>query len=157
MSQKKGNFFEQHIDKIVLGVVGIICLWLSLVYVLPGAYSIEIDGNQLGPGEIDHYIKRRVVAIEQKLEEQRLAQERLAEETQAARDELKQRRQEAEAYRGQVSEHFGDTSRLLRDFTLQYRAVYEQCEDTTTEDLRHQGEVTDGNEEECTILIKIPF
>jgi len=69
MSQKKGNFFEQHIDKIVLGVVGIICLWLSLVYVLPGAYSIEIGGNQLGPGEIDHYIKRRVVAIEQKLEE----------------------------------------------------------------------------------------
>ena len=69
MSQKKGNFFEQHVDKIVLGVVGIICLWLSLVYVLPGAYSIEIGGNQLGPGEVDHYIKRQVVAIEQKLEE----------------------------------------------------------------------------------------
>jgi len=63
--------------------------------------------------------------LEQKLEEQRLVQERLAAETQAAQDELKRRRQEAEAYRGHVSEHFGDTSRLLRDLTLQYRAVYE--------------------------------
>ena len=63
--------------------------------------------------------------LEQKLEEQRLAQERLAAEAQAARDELKRRRQEAEAYRGQVSEHFGDTSKLLRELTLQYRAVYE--------------------------------
>jgi uncharacterized membrane-anchored protein YhcB (DUF1043 family) len=63
--------------------------------------------------------------LEQKLEEQRLVQERLAEGAQAAQDELKRRRQEAEAYRGQVSEHFGDTSRLLRELTLQYRAVYE--------------------------------
>ena len=64
MSQKKGDFFERHVDKIVLGVVGIICLWLLLIYVLPGAYSIEIDGNQLGPGEIDHYIERQVVALD---------------------------------------------------------------------------------------------
>jgi uncharacterized membrane-anchored protein YhcB (DUF1043 family) len=63
--------------------------------------------------------------LEQKLEEQRLVQERLAAEAQGAQDELKRKRQEAEGYRGQVSEHFGDTSRLLRDLTLQYRAVYE--------------------------------
>ena len=63
--------------------------------------------------------------LEQKLEEQRLAQERLVAEAQAARDELKRRLQEAEAYRGQVSEHFGDTSKLLRELTLQYRTVYE--------------------------------
>jgi hypothetical protein len=69
MSQKKGNFFEQHVDKMVLGVVGIICVWLSLVYVLPGAYSIEIGGNQLGPGEIDHYIRRQSATLEEKLEE----------------------------------------------------------------------------------------
>lgn len=63
--------------------------------------------------------------LEQKLEEQRLAQERLGAEVQATRDELKRRRQEAEAYRDQVAEHFGGTSRLLRDLTLQYRAVYQ--------------------------------
>jgi len=40
---------------------------------------------------------------------------------------------------------------------IKYLAVYEQCEDTTTEDFGHRGEVTDGNEEECTILIKTPF
>jgi uncharacterized membrane-anchored protein YhcB (DUF1043 family) len=28
-------------------------------------------------------------------------------------------------YRGQVSEHFAETSQLLRDLTLQYRTVYE--------------------------------
>ncbi len=63
--------------------------------------------------------------LEQKLEEQRLAQERLAADAQAARDELKQSRQDAEAYRDRVAEHFGGTSRLLRDLTLQYSAVYE--------------------------------
>jgi uncharacterized membrane-anchored protein YhcB (DUF1043 family) len=32
-------------------------------------------------------------------------------------------------YRTQVSEHFDETSRLLRDLTLQYRSVYEHLSD----------------------------
>lgn len=43
---------------------------------------------------------------------------------QAERD-LEATREELEQYRQQVAEHFDGTSRLLRDLTLQYRAVYE--------------------------------
>jgi uncharacterized protein len=38
-------------------------------------------------------------------------------------------REELERYRGQVAEHFTQTSRLLRDLTLQYRSVYEHLAD----------------------------
>lgn len=63
--------------------------------------------------------------LEEELEAQRLSQERLAAEAQAARDGLKRQRQELELYRNQVSEHFADTSELLRDLTLRYRTVYQ--------------------------------
>jgi uncharacterized membrane-anchored protein YhcB (DUF1043 family) len=76
-------------------------------------------------GQRSNRVRAYARGLEQKLEEQRIAQDRLAAEAQAARDELKRSCQEGEAYRQQVSEHFGDTSRLLRDLTLQYRSVYE--------------------------------
>jgi uncharacterized membrane-anchored protein YhcB (DUF1043 family) len=76
-------------------------------------------------GQRSNRVRAYARGLEQKLEEQRIAQDRLAAEAQAARDELKRSSQEGEAYRQQVSEHFGDTSRLLRDLTLQYRSVYE--------------------------------
>ena len=47
--------------------------------------------------------------------------------------ELKEQLRSSEAehtrYRGQVSEHFGETSRRLRDLTLQYKSVYEHLAD----------------------------
>ncbi len=39
---------------------------------------------------------------------------------------------------------------------IKYLAVYEQCEDTTTEDFGHRGEVTDGNEEEGSLMVDPP-
>jgi hypothetical protein len=41
---------------------------------------------------------------------------------------------------------------IFKDF-----AVYEQRKDTATEELGHRSEVTDGNEKECTVLIKTPL
>jgi uncharacterized membrane-anchored protein YhcB (DUF1043 family) len=93
------------------------------LYALVGLAVGLVVGGMLGRRA--NRVRAYARGLEQKLEEQRLAQERLAEEAQAARDELKRGRQEVEGYRGQVSEHFGDTSRLLRELTLQYRAVYE--------------------------------
>ncbi|MEN8181280.1 MAG: DUF1043 family protein [Myxococcota bacterium] len=63
--------------------------------------------------------------LEQKLEEQRLAQERVTREAQETRDELKRRQEDHERYRAEVTDHFGGTSRMLRELTLQYRAVYQ--------------------------------
>ncbi len=40
-------------------------------------------------------------------------------------EQLRASEAEHEHYRGQVSEHFGETSRRLRDLTLQYKSVYE--------------------------------
>lgn len=42
-----------------------------------------------------------------------------------AEDRLQLAEDEMNRYRHEVSEHFGQTSQLLRDLTLQYRSVYE--------------------------------
>ena len=42
---------------------------------------------------------------------------------------LKSAEDEMARYRSQVSEHFAETSALLRDLTLQYRSVYEHLAD----------------------------
>jgi len=44
-------------------------------------------------------------------------------------DRLQLAEDEMNRYRGDVSEHFGQTSKLLRDLTLQYRNVYEHLAD----------------------------
>jgi uncharacterized membrane-anchored protein YhcB (DUF1043 family) len=46
----------------------------------------------------------------------------LEDQLMAAEDEMKR-------YRAQVSDHFSETSKLLRDLTLQYRNVYEHLAD----------------------------
>jgi uncharacterized protein len=44
-------------------------------------------------------------------------------------EQLRTSEAEHARYRGQVSEHFGETSRRLRDLTLQYKSVYEHLAD----------------------------
>lgn len=62
MAKKKANILEQHIDKLVLGLVGIIGLLLLWFFVLRGPYSVEFAGRKFGPGQIDEYILEREVA-----------------------------------------------------------------------------------------------
>jgi len=50
---------------------------------------------------------------------------RQVEELEALRDQLRTAREEHEAYRLSVVDHFSGTSDLLRDLTVQYRSVYE--------------------------------
>ncbi len=44
-------------------------------------------------------------------------------------EQLRSTEAEQTRYRGQVSEHFTETSRRLRDLTLQYKSVYEHLAD----------------------------
>jgi hypothetical protein len=70
MSKKRDNLFELYIDKVVLGVAGLLSLWLLWVFVLGSPYATEYDGQKLSPGQIDKYIEKQ--GIEQllsKLEE----------------------------------------------------------------------------------------
>jgi len=61
MSKKKESLFERHIDKAVLGIVGLLSLWLLWVFVLGSPYAAEYDGHKIGPGQIDNYIKEQTV------------------------------------------------------------------------------------------------
>lgn len=54
------RILENQIDKIVLGVIALISLFLLWVYVIGSPYSVEIDRRRLGPGDIDRYIKQKV-------------------------------------------------------------------------------------------------
>ncbi len=61
MSKKRDNLFERYVDKVVLGIIGILCLWLLGVFVLGNPYAREYEGHRLGPGEIDSYIEKQEV------------------------------------------------------------------------------------------------
>jgi len=59
MSKKRDNLFERYVDKVVVGIIGILCLCLLWVFVLGNPYAQEIDDQKLGPGEIDSYIEKQ--------------------------------------------------------------------------------------------------
>ena len=49
MSKKRDNLFERYIDKVVLGVVGLLSWWLLWVFVLGNPYATDSDGRLRGP------------------------------------------------------------------------------------------------------------
>ncbi|MHC4242974.1 MAG: hypothetical protein ACYSU4_11265, partial [Planctomycetota bacterium] len=61
MSKKRDNLFERHIDKAVLGVAGLLSLWLLWVFILGNPYAVEYDSVKLGPGELDNHIEDQEV------------------------------------------------------------------------------------------------
>ena len=56
MSEKGDNFFDEHIEKIVLAVVGLVCLWLLITRVLFSPNVVSYNGKKFSPGGIDNYI-----------------------------------------------------------------------------------------------------
>ena len=56
MSKKRGNLFEEYIDKIVLGAIAVLSLVLLWVFVLGSPYAKEYSGRKFSPGQIDQYI-----------------------------------------------------------------------------------------------------
>ena len=67
MSKKDSNFFEEHIEKIVLAVVGLGCLWLFITRVLFSPTYIEYDNDKFDSGAIDNYISKQAAVLENKL------------------------------------------------------------------------------------------
>jgi hypothetical protein len=68
MRKKDSNFFEEHIEKIILAVVGLVCLWLLITRVVISPNRIEYSGRKLGPGEIDLSISREAELLKNKLD-----------------------------------------------------------------------------------------
>jgi len=56
MGTKIGRFFEEHIEKIVLAVVGLVCIWLFITRVLISPNAVSYDNQKFSPREIDKYI-----------------------------------------------------------------------------------------------------
>ena len=68
MSKKAGNFFERHIEKVVLVVVGIVCIWLLVTRVIISPNRVEYDGRKFSAGDIDVYINRQAELLESKVD-----------------------------------------------------------------------------------------
>ena len=58
MRKKGGNFFEEHVEKMVLVLIGLVCMWLLITRVLISPNKVEYGGEKLGPGEIDIRISK---------------------------------------------------------------------------------------------------
>jgi hypothetical protein len=59
VNKRKGNLLEQHAEKIVFAVSGVLCLWLLVMFVIGSPNAVVIDGRKLKPGEVDKHIKTK--------------------------------------------------------------------------------------------------
>ncbi len=67
MVKKRGNFLEEHVEKIVLAAVGLVCIWFFVSYVLVSPTYVEFDGKKFRAGDIDDYIVQQTKTLEDKL------------------------------------------------------------------------------------------
>jgi hypothetical protein len=70
------SFFEEHIEKVVLAIVGLVCLWLlvappidPLPRVLFSPNAVSCDNRKFSPGSIDDYIGAKAELLRQKLDQ----------------------------------------------------------------------------------------
>ncbi len=72
MSKKIGNFFEvyieAHIEKIIVGVVGVVCAWFLITRVLLSPNYVEYDGKKFSAGDIDRHMSKQVDLLREKLQ-----------------------------------------------------------------------------------------
>jgi hypothetical protein len=69
--------------------------------------------------------RQQVKELAAKLESANKERELAQASVEAAKAEITRKREQMDAYRGEVVEHFTGTSGLLRELTHQYRAVYD--------------------------------
>ena len=69
MIKKGSNFFEEHVEKMVLILVVLICFWLLLVRVFLSPNVVEYDKKKMGTAKIDDYILKDAQKLEIKLKE----------------------------------------------------------------------------------------
>jgi hypothetical protein len=53
---KIGGFFEEHVEKMVLVVVGALCAWLLITRVILSPNVVPYDGKNISPTAIDEQI-----------------------------------------------------------------------------------------------------
>jgi len=66
---KIGSFFEEHVEKIILVIVGIVCVFLLIFRVLLSPNMVEYDQKKFSPGAVDDYVYKQAELLRQKLDE----------------------------------------------------------------------------------------
>lgn len=77
MSKKSSNVLEKYIDKIILGIVGLVGLYLLYAYVLTSPNTIEFNREKYGPGDLDKAIREQARLIEEKLGQKEVTDEKV--------------------------------------------------------------------------------
>lgn len=67
MAKKGGNFVEEHIEKLVLAIAALACIYPMYRFVLSSRNVFSIDGREFRPGQIDIYISGRAEQLKQQL------------------------------------------------------------------------------------------
>jgi hypothetical protein len=62
-----GGFFEEHIEKIILVIVGLICAGLLITRVILSPNTVSYDKRSFSPGTIDDYVYEQAQTLRQKL------------------------------------------------------------------------------------------
>jgi len=57
------GFLEEHVEKIVLGIVGLVCIWLMITRVFLSPNMVSYDGRRYSPGAIDEHIKDQATEL----------------------------------------------------------------------------------------------
>jgi uncharacterized membrane-anchored protein YhcB (DUF1043 family) len=92
-------------------------------YVVAAGLAVAVAAFFVGRVTGGGAIRRR--ELEERLANAHEEIARLASEVEDLLEQLRKTREEYEAYRLSVVDHFSGTSDLLRDLTVQYRSVYE--------------------------------
>src|SRR4030042_5389383 len=63
------RFLEEHVEKIGLGIVALVCIWPFVMYVVISPNTVTFDRETYTPGAIDAHIKNLAKSLEAKRDE----------------------------------------------------------------------------------------
>ena len=117
------------------------------------AFALALGGVAFFVGRTTSVGTARIRDLEGRLEAAHKEVERALAETAASRAATQKVRNELDGYRRNVVEHFSGASDLIRDLTVQYRAVYDHLTEGASE-LCPEGFVLDRGAEAAALPLE---
>ena len=63
MAKQNVNVFEQFVDKIALGVMLLLFLWVFYAFLISSPNKTELSGRMVGPADIDGNVKGKAQKV----------------------------------------------------------------------------------------------
>jgi hypothetical protein len=76
MDKKQGNIIERHIEKVALGIAGVVCAFILVRYVILSPYVFKFDNKQFAAGQLDRYIEARADKIKERINAESVVKQR---------------------------------------------------------------------------------